>query len=96
MRPEKIVEALVEAAGAVGIRVRKERGNFRGGLCTVDGEEIIILNLRQPLHVQLAILAEGLHDRNVEDVFLAPAVRSALEDAWNNRVEADSGLDDAA
>lgn len=96
MKPEKIVEEFVDAATQLGIRVRKERGSFRGGLCTVDGETVILLNQRQPVHVHLAILAESLRGDQVERVFLSPAAREALEAAWEADAIVDAGPDDPA
>jgi hypothetical protein len=95
MKVEKIVEELVEAAGQLGIRVRKERGSFRGGLCTVDGEEVILLNQRQPVDTHLAILAESLRIDRIDEVFLTPAVRAALETCWASGSLADVEPDDA-
>lgn len=81
MKPERIVEDLTDAAEQIGWEVRFEKGNFRGGRCTVEGETVIILNRRHAPDVQVRILAECFRDRSLENLYLAPAVRSALEDA---------------
>lgn len=89
MKTEEIVSELIEAARQMGIDVRNERGRFRGGLCTVAEEEMILLNKRQPVEAHLAILAEALHDKDMDNVFLTPAVRKALEQSWAKREQVD-------
>jgi hypothetical protein len=64
------------------VRVRRERGAFRGGRCTVGAAEVVVLNRRHPPEVHLAVLAESLRGLPVEQLYLRPAVRAALEDAW--------------
>lgn len=82
MKPEDIVEALVEAAEQLGWEVRFERGNFRGGPCRLDDQRVIMLNKRHSPEVQQSILAESLYREDLDQIFLQPAVRSALEKAW--------------
>lgn len=82
MKPEDIVEALVEVAEQLGWEVRFERGNFRGGPCRLDNQRVIMLNKRHSPEVQQSILAESLHQEDLDQIFLQPAVRSALEEAW--------------
>ncbi len=82
MKPQQIVRELEETAGQLGLAVRREKGNFRGGRCVVGDAEMIVLNKRHLPEVHLVILAESLRDEPLETVFLRPAVRHALEDAW--------------
>ena len=93
MKVPQIVQALEEAVGQLGVAVRHERGNFRGGLCTVDDETVVVLNKRTPAEAHLAILADALRALPVDEVYLRPAVRDALEAAWAAR---DAGLSDEA
>lgn len=82
MKAARIVDELTDAAERIGWEVRFEKGNFRGGRCMIDGETVLILNERHAPDVQVRILAECFRDRSLENLFLPPAVRSALEDAW--------------
>lgn len=95
MKTEQIVEELKQAAGRLGFNVRAEKGNFRGGRCKVGGEEIIMLNGRHLPEAQLAILADSLRGLPVDQIFMKPAVRAALEEAWqrNESLEVE-GADD--
>ena len=85
MKVQQMLNELAEAAAQVGLRVRTEAGRFRGGRCVVNGEQQIVLNKRQPPEVQFAILAESLREAPLEAVYLKPAVRRALDEAWAQR-----------
>lgn len=85
MKPQQIVQALEEAVTQLGVAVRWERGSFRGGLCTIEGETVVVLNKRRPVEAHLAILAEALRSLPVDEVYLRPAVRDAVEEAWAAR-----------
>jgi hypothetical protein len=87
MKPEQVVEALEEAAAQFGLEVRWETGRFRGGRCMINGRPLIVLNKRHPSEVHLALLAEALHAYPVDTIFLRPAVREALEAAWDRHAE---------
>jgi hypothetical protein len=83
MKTTTVLEELEQAAAQLGFVVRKEKGNFRGGVCTVDGETIIMLNKRHIPDVQLVVLADSLRDAPIDTIYLKPAVRDALEEAWD-------------
>jgi hypothetical protein len=89
MKTEQIVKALEQAARQLGLQVRTEQGNFRGGRCTLDGEEFVILNKRHPPEMHLAILAESLRDQPVDAIYLQPSVRKTLETLWQQRAPLD-------
>ena len=82
MKTQAIVKELEEVARQLGLAVRKEKGNFRGGRCVVGGDQLIVLNKHHVPEVHLAILAEGLQELPVDSVFMKLAVRKALEEAW--------------
>ena len=82
MKTEHIVQALEEVVQQFGLEVRWEKGRFQGGRCTINGEDLIMLNKHHPPEVHLVILAESLRDLPVEAIFLRPAVREAVEAIW--------------
>ncbi len=85
MKTPQIVKELEEAVEQLGIRVRREKGNFRGGMCVRNEEEFLMLNRVHPPEVHLAILAEAMRGLDVDSVYMKPLVRQALEDAWARR-----------
>ncbi len=82
MKTPQIVKELEEAAEQLGVRVRREKGNFRGGFCMRNEEEFLMLNRVHPPEVHLAILAEAMRSMDVDSIYMKPIVRQALEDAW--------------
>lgn len=82
MKTEQLVQALEETVQQLGIRVRRERGAFRGGLCTVEGETVLVLNRRHPPEAHLAVLAAALRELPSDEAYIRPAVRNALERLW--------------
>jgi hypothetical protein len=82
MSPRKRLDELEAAARKLGFAVRVEKGRFRGGRCTVGGERVIMLNKRHDAEARFVILAESLRGTPLDTVYLTPAVREALRDAW--------------
>ncbi len=82
MKTEHIIEELEDAARRLGAELRREKGDFRGGRCTIEGEMVVLLNKRHPPEVRLSVLAESLRDMPVDTVYLKPSVRAALEEEW--------------
>lgn len=82
MNTTTILEELEDVAHRLGFEVRTEKGNFRGGRCVVGNEEIIMLNKHHLPETQLVVLAEALKEAPLETIYLKPAVRRALEEAW--------------
>ena len=93
MNLPQIIRELQEAVGQIGLRVRVERGRFRGGRCQVNGEDLIVLNKRHPPEQQFAVLARALRETPMENLYVKPAVRRALEEAWDRQ---DRGLESEA
>ncbi len=97
MKPAAAVAAFEEVLGQLGVRVRRERGGFRGGLCVVAGAPTVVLNKLHPAQAQAVVLAAAVREHGGADgLYLRPAVRAALEDAWADaeRGELAEGADD--
>jgi hypothetical protein len=56
-------------------------GSSRGGLCTVNDRRVVFVDPRAPLPERLDVLASALASLDLDDVFLPPAVRQAVERA---------------
>ena len=81
MKAPALVTALEEALRGLGVRVRRERGTFRGGRCTVAGQATVVLNTLHPPEAQAAVLAAALAGLPHDGLYLRPAVRAAVEEA---------------
>lgn len=82
MKTKHILEELKEAAAGFGLQVRMEKGHFRGGRCKVGDEHMIVLNKQHLPEMQLIVLANSLRGLPIDDIFLKPAVRAAVEEVW--------------
>ncbi len=89
MKIEQVIKELEQAVRQLGIETRWEKGSFRGGRCTVNGRDFLVLNKQQPPEVHLVVLSESLRALPVDTIFMKPAVRQAMEDAWDRQVSAD-------
>lgn len=77
-----------------GYRIRKEKGNFRGGSCVMEGEKLIMVNRNLPLDTQIASLARLIHGMDHASLFIKPQVRQALEEIWARYADrTEPGLD---
>ncbi len=87
MKTTDIIAELSQIAEHFGLRVRTERGRFRGGACRVAGESSLVLNRMHPPEVNLAVLAQSLRAFDLDDVYLRPTTRKALAAEWS-RIDA--------
>lgn len=80
MTADQIVKELEELARNSGIGIRYEKGDFDGGFCVLKAERMIVVNRKLALPRRAALLAQGIADVGIEDVYLKPAVREFIED----------------
>lgn len=86
MELPRLFDELTRAAERAGIRVRSEvfDPNLsdvkrpRGGLCTLRGERIILVDAKLPLPERIATVAEALASVDLEAVFMPPVVRATI------------------
>lgn len=79
MKPEKIFEELQILAEQSGLKVRHEKGAFRGGYCILHEQKMVIINKYLPMEGKSTVLARSLVTFPLETQFLKPAIREFLE-----------------
>jgi len=85
MKPDKLVEELVEVAAALGVKVRVEVikknsiGQPKGGLCHVEGEPVILVHRKLKDSDKAQVLIEALDGFDLDSVFIKPEVREIIE-----------------
>ncbi len=88
MKDERLVESLEEVAASLGVKVNYEKirkmtaRQPRGGLCIVKGEPRIIVHRPLNASEKVQVLIESLQGYDLENVFMPPEVRQALEGAF--------------
>lgn len=92
IRPDVLRVALEDVAQRLGLTIRWEAGHFRGGRCTVNGEDVIILNRHHPVDTHLVVLARCLQECALDTVYIRPSVREAIDTlaAGQERIHGDS------
>lgn len=82
MKAEDLLLELEKLIEQSGYSIRKERGNFRGDHCIMEGDKLVVVNKNRPMQLQVGILARVLQQLELEDVYIKPAVRNHLESLW--------------
>lgn len=82
MKPEKMTEALEQAAAQLGVQVRYEtmtgEVSGAGGLCKVKGQWWVIIDRKVPPAERAATLTAALAQLDTDGIFLPPEVREAI------------------
>jgi hypothetical protein len=80
MTNEQVLSELELLAVKCGISIRYEKGNFDGGYCVLKEERLIVINRRFAPARRASVLAQGLAEVGIDEVYLKPAVRAYIED----------------
>jgi hypothetical protein len=80
MTNEQILSELEQLAVKCGISVRYEKGNFDGGYCVLKAERLVVVNKRLAPARRASVLAQGLAEVGINEIYLKPAVREYIED----------------
>jgi hypothetical protein len=80
MTPEQMTRELESLAASSGIGLRYEKGDFEGGFCILKEERLIVVNKKLAPPKKASILAQGLAEIGIDEVYLKPAVREFIED----------------
>ena len=64
----------------MGLKIRFETGNFEGGYCLLREEKMLVINRRSTIPRKNRTLALGLSEFGLGNIFIAPALREAIED----------------
>ena len=80
MTNEQILSELEQLASNCSISIRYEKGDFDGGFCVLKAERLIVINKRLAPARRSAVLARGLAEVGIDEVYLKPVVREYIED----------------
>lgn len=75
----QISNELLELAKNLGITIRRDNGNFRGGYCLLKDRPFIIINKSVPKETIPNIIAQCLGQSKLEDVYIKPVIRDFIE-----------------
>jgi hypothetical protein len=80
MTHEQILSELEHLASNCQIAIRYEKGDFDGGYCVLKAERLIVINKRLAPAKRASVLAQGLAEVGVDELYLKPAIREYIED----------------
>jgi hypothetical protein len=80
MTHEQRVSELEQLASNCGIAIRYEKGDFDGGYCVLKAERLIVINKRLSPSRRAPVLAQGLAEVGIDEMYLKPAIREYIED----------------
>ncbi|MBM4165380.1 MAG: hypothetical protein FJ218_00380 [Ignavibacteria bacterium] len=80
MTPEEFLTELQSLAKQLQITVRFEKGDFTGGYCIIKQQRTILANKKLPLQKKLNVLAQGLSEIGLEEIYLKPLLREFIDD----------------
>jgi hypothetical protein len=80
MTQEQILRELEALAGNSGIALRYEKGDFEGGYCILKDERLIVINKKLAPQRRASILAQGLAEIGIDELYLKPALREFIEE----------------
>ncbi|HEX9658274.1 MAG TPA: hypothetical protein VGB89_15325 [Bacteroidota bacterium] len=80
MKVDQLILELEEVAKQLGISIRYEKGDFEGGYCILRDTKMLIVNRRVQPQKKAAVLALGLNDMGLDNMYLKPALREFIED----------------
>ena len=77
---EEIESELIGVAERLGVEVRHVRYDGEGGLCTLRGRKVLMVNDALEAPDRVSVIARGVAGLpGVEDVFVVPEVRRLLD-----------------
>ena len=59
-------------------KIKKESSFFPGGLCTISGKKLLIINSQASMEDKIQIFIRAVKDFDIDDVFVKPALREML------------------
>ncbi|GMU97001.1 hypothetical protein [Ignavibacterium sp.] len=77
---EQIIDELKLIASQLGVSVRFEKGDFKGGFCIVKENKIIVINKFANTQRKAAILATALKELGIDDIYINPRLREIIDE----------------
>ena len=79
MKDAELLEELEEIIRQLGIELVWDDGEFRGGICRVEGKQLFLMNRVLPSAQKVEILSRELSSLDLSQLFILPRVRQRIE-----------------
>ena len=80
IKPEKLFILFEELAEKMNINIVQGKGDFIGGMCSVNDESYIVINKVKPMSQRLNVLGAEFSKLDLKNIFVSPALRDFIED----------------
>jgi hypothetical protein len=80
IKPEKLFILFEELAEKMNINIVQGKGDFIGGMCSVNDESYIVINKVKPISQRLNILGNEFSKLDLNNIFVSPVLRDFIED----------------
>ena len=81
MKNNKLLEEFHFLAEKLEIKIMKGKGDFSGGECTVNNENVIVINNNKPIEQRLNTLADSFKEYNLDGLYIIPALREYIDNS---------------
>lgn len=81
MKEAEVLEHLERIVEQLGIELRYDLGDFKGGICRVDDKKVLIVNKRLLEPQKISLISQELATVDLSNVFIIPAIREIIESA---------------
>ena len=70
-----------ELADKMNINIVNGKGDFVGGMCSINDEAFLVLNKLKPIDQRLSVLATEFSKINLSNVFIPPILREFISNS---------------
>ena len=70
-----------ELAHKMNINIVHGKGDFVGGMCTINDEAFLVLNKLKPIDQRLNVMATEFSKINLSNVFIPPVLREFISNS---------------
>jgi galactitol-specific phosphotransferase system IIB component len=82
-KEKKLLMDIEDICEKLNIKIRYERTKAKGGLCKLDGNNIIIIDKNANIHYKINLLISILSDFDLSNIHIKPKIRELLETEQN-------------
>ena len=80
MKTSEVLEHFEKLTQEMNIDLRYEKGDFKGGLCRVDEQQILIINSKLLEEEKIKIFANEFGHLDLNNVYVIPAIRELIDE----------------
>jgi hypothetical protein len=80
MKQEDIIAELEGLVSSLGLDLRYEKGDFKGGDCILYDQNLVVMNKKNSLTQQITLLSRVVGLYGGDDLYMKPFIRQIVDD----------------